>query len=355
MVNLATGLRRAGVDVSVILFYGGGTLCDELHDAGVPLSVAGKTGRWDARRFLSELSRLVVRSGASVIYSFLEVPNALAVAGRAALWKVPVVWGIRSSHVDLDRYGLLHRLVYFAQAPLSRYVSSIIFNSEAGRRHARALGIAGRRNRVVPNGIDVERLRFDEKARRRVRDEWSVGDHEQLVGIVARFDPIKNHELFLRAAARVASRNRDVRFACIGGGDVARSAALRELASSLGLGEKVVWAGECRDLPAIYSALDVSVLSSTGEGFPNVIAESMACELPVASTDVGDAREIVGETGRIVREGRPDLLADAIAGLLSEPPLRIAEARARIVERYSIERMIESTAEELRAVAGGAS
>ncbi|MCM2314056.1 MAG: glycosyltransferase [Thermoanaerobaculia bacterium] len=353
LVNLAIGLKRNAVDVSVVVFYEGGALDEELRDAGVPLRTAGKTGRWDTLRFARELSSRVAEGNAKVIYSFLEVPNVVAAAGRVGLWRLPVVWGIRSSRMDLDRYGLLHRLIYFAQAPLSRSVDSIIFNSEAGRRRARDLGIVASRNRVIPNGIDVERFRFDPRARASLRRSWGVRDDEPLAGIVARLDPVKNHELFVRASALVGAADARVRFVSIGGGDPERAAMLRELADARGLSSRMIWAGERLDLPSVYSALDLNVLSSTGEGFPNAIAESMACETPVVATDVGDAREIVGDTGRIVDASRPEALADAMLEMVRGGGARSATARERIASRYSIERMISSTCEELRAVAGG--
>lgn len=353
LVNLALGLKRSGVDVSVVLFYEGGVLDEELRDAGVPLRTAGKTGRWDTLRFARELASRVAECNAKVIYSFLEVPNVVAAAGRLGLWRLPVVWGIRSSRMDLDRYGLLHRLIYFAQAPLSRSVDSIIFNSEAGRRRARDLGIVAPRNRVIPNGIDVERFLFDAQGRASLRRSWGVRDEEPLAGIVARLDPVKNHELFVRASALVRATDARVRFVSIGGGDPRRAAMLRELADARGLSSRMIWAGERRDLPAVYSALDLSVLASTGEGFPNAIAESMACGTPVVATDVGDAREIVGDTGRIVTAGRPEALAGAMLEMVRGGGARSAAARERIASRYSIDRMISSTCEELRAVAGG--
>lgn len=353
LVNLAIGLKRHGVDVSVVLFYGGGALDEELRDAGVPPRTAGKTGRWDTVRFARELASRVAECNAKVIYSFLEVPNVVAAAGRLGLWRLPVVWGIRSSRMDLDRYGLLHRLIYFAQAPLSRSVDSIIFNSEAGRRRAHDLGIVARRDRVIPNGIDVERFHFDPQQRESLRQSWGVRDGETLAGIVARLDPVKNHELFVRASALVGAEDARVRFVAVGGGDPGRAAMLHELADARGLSNRMIWAGERRDLPGVYSALDLCVLSSTGEGFPNAIAESMACGTPVVATDVGDAREIVGDTGRIVAPGRPEALADAMLEVARRGGSRSAAARERIASRYSIGRMISSTCEELRAVAGG--
>jgi glycosyltransferase involved in cell wall biosynthesis len=353
LVNLAIGLKRGGVDVCVALFYGGGVFDEELRDAGVSVRTTGKTGRWDLGGFARSLAALLHECRTEVIYSFLEVPNVVAAAGRFGLWRTPVVWGIRSSAMDLNRHGLLHGLVYLAQAPLSRSVDSIIFNSERGRRRARALGIVARRNKVIPNGIDVGRFRFDGEARERIRQSWGLNDADVLVGIVARIDPIKNHELFVGASALVAARDRRTRFVCIGGGDARRESALRELAASSGLSNRMIWAGERRDLPEIYAACDLTVLSSVAEGFPNAIAESMACGTPVVSTDAGDAREIIGETGRIASPGRREVLAEAMLDMIRACGTRSDAARERIASRYSIERMVSSTVEELCAVAGG--
>jgi len=103
---------------------------------------------------------------------------------------------------------------------------------------------------------------------------------------------------------------------------------------------------------AIYNALDlVTSCSSDGEGFSNVIGEVMACGRPCVVTDVGDAKRIVGDTGYVVAPGNPAALASAWQEALDasgpEKTRRSQMARRRVVEHFSLDRLIEETARVL--------
>jgi glycosyltransferase involved in cell wall biosynthesis len=109
----------------------------------------------------------------------------------------------------------------------------------------------------------------------------------------------------------------------------------------------MIWAGPRGDLPAVYNALDLLVSSSAGEGFSNVLGEAMACGVPCVSTDVGDAREILGDTRTVAPPRNPDALVGSIAALLGR--LRTdgaslgVRARKRIAENYSVEALVQRT------------
>jgi glycosyltransferase involved in cell wall biosynthesis len=164
-------------------------------------------------------------------------------------------------------------------------------------------------------------------------------------GIVARLDPMKDHPTFLEAAARVASAQDAARFVAIGSGPAAYAARLERHPAAKRLGGRLVWAGDVDDMAAAYNALDALVLSSTGEGFPNAVAEAMACGVPCAVTDAGDAARIVAGTGRVVPTADPDALAAAMMDLPAPP---LPAARERIARAYSVEAMCAATEELLR-------
>lgn len=109
-------------------------------------------------------------------------------------------------------------------------------------------------------------------------------------------------------------------------------------------------------MAAVYSALDIAVSSSCGEGFSNVIAEAMACGRPCVVTDVGDSARIVGACGEVVGAGDPPALAAAIERLgmaLADPgeAARLqASARARIVETYSLEALLRNSEQAFRTL-----
>jgi glycosyltransferase involved in cell wall biosynthesis len=118
----------------------------------------------------------------------------------------------------------------------------------------------------------------------------------------------------------------------------------------LGLSEKLIWAGNSNNPVGVYSALDVLVLPSTTEGFPNVVVEAMACSLPVVVTDVGDCRRIVGDCGLIVPPKNPKALAAAIGQAIDSLPNWPAErSRKRIQENFSVGAMVDQTLSVLDA------
>jgi glycosyltransferase involved in cell wall biosynthesis len=104
-------------------------------------------------------------------------------------------------------------------------------------------------------------------------------------------------------------------------------------------------------MPVAYSSLDLLCSTSLGEGFSNTIAEAMACGVPVVATDVGDARQIVGDTGVIVPPQRPDLLCAACLETLDRDlAAQRNAARERIVTNFSIAAMVDATRSSLATV-----
>jgi glycosyltransferase involved in cell wall biosynthesis len=358
LVALARGLQQRGHQVALAVFYAGGEFEEELRLAGIPVHDLAKRGRWDAVGLLLRLCRLVKRERPELVHSYLDSPNLVAAVVRRLFPSVKVVWGVRSAMSDFGAYAWPDALGARLERLASPLVDGIITNSEAGRQHLLRAGFRCRRLTVITNGIDCERFQRDAAGRERLRREWGVGADTPLVGMVARLDPVKNHASFLQAAALASATRPDIRFICLGGGASDYQRTLQEQADRLGLGPRLTWLGERRVTSAEYSALDAAVLSSNpGEGFPNVLAEAMACGCPVVATDSGDASSIVGDTGVIVPPRDPQALADGILGLLrrvhaSAPELGLA-ARRRIEGQFSVDALLRQTEQELERIIGG--
>lgn len=355
LVHLASGLHARGEKVVVGLFYTGGVLDAELEARGIPIVDLGKSGRWDVPGFLKRVRGAIAEARPSVVYSFLGTANIVAAAVRPFAPRFRMVWSIRASDMDPARYDWVFRLNYALECALSRRADLIISNSHAGRDHAAMHGFPRDRIEVVPNGIDTGRFRPDPALRAAKRAEWGLAEGETAIGVLARIDPMKDHPLFLRAAAIAAPRRPDLRFLCIGEGDPAYLAELRQLAEALGLTERVLWTGRSTDPVAALNALDISCSSSAfGEGFSNAVGEAMACALPCVVTDVGDSARLVGDTGRVVKPRDAEALA---AALLAEADAQGsgngARARQRIVDCFSLDSMVERTRTLLRVPATG--
>ena len=188
------------------------------------------------------------------------------------------------------------------------------------------LGYRPRRAEVIYNGIDTDRFQPDAAMRAAVRNELGIADDAILLAHVARVDPMKDHESFLAAMARLPG----LRAVLVGAGTENLPAA----PNTLRLGRRA-------DVARLLAASDIVVSSSAfGEGFSNALAEGMACGLPAVATDVGDAGAIVGDSGLIVPARDPQALAAALRDFAQEPATVRAErgkrARARIVEHFAM-------------------
>lgn len=343
LVALARALRESGHSVAVAVFYPGGPLEEDLHAAGVPVCSLDKSGRWDTLGFIWRLVKLVHHDRPHIVHGYLGVSNILAALVAAVFPRICAAWGVRASNMNLADYDWLARFLYRVERQLAVFADLIIVNSHAGLDYAAANGFPKNKMLVIPNGIDTERFRPDLQARRRVRAEWNIKDGEELVGIVARLDPMKDHATFLKAAALLGSKRKQAVFVCVGDGSSRYKEKLVQLGKQLGLTGRLIWAGAHVDMPAVYNALDVAVSSSSyGEGFSNVIGEAMACGVPCVVTDVGDSALIVGPSGEIVPPRDPKALKTAIAKCLDKPrPDCQAEtcSRQRIVGSFSVKEL----------------
>jgi glycosyltransferase involved in cell wall biosynthesis len=315
-----------------------------------------KRGRWDIASFLIKLHRAVREESPHVLHGYLGMPNIFAGATRPLFPGVRIVWGERASNMDLRHYDWLSRFSTGLGQVLSHTPDLIIVNSRAGFEHAASRRYPREKMIVIPNGIDADRFAPDAVARRRVRHEWHVSTTERLVGLVGRLDPVKDHRTFLAAAAHLARDRGDVRFVCVGDGDPQYGREMQQLAATLGIADRVSWVPGRADMPAVYNALDVACVSSTSEGFPNVLAEAMSCGVPCVATDVGDVSWLLGRPDSIAPVGDARGLADRMGALLdldANATAAIAhEQRTRVVTQFSVMSLVSNTERALASLLG---
>lgn len=209
-----------------------------------------------------------------------------------------------------------------------------------------APALLARRTSVVPPGIRAES--FENGDRRTLRDALGLPGATPLVGLVARYDTWKGHHVFLDAAARIAARRPDVRFAMVGGGangdpppHVARYRdAVLARRRQLGLEQTVAVLGHRDDVPAVLAGLDVLVCPSDHEPFGMIVLEALAAGTPVVASDSGGPAEILedGRSGLLFPTGSADALESAVLRVLDEPALGArlaAEGRRRLDSAFT--------------------
>jgi glycosyltransferase involved in cell wall biosynthesis len=258
-----------------------------------------------------------------------------------------VFWSIHHTDLLPGTTGASTRLVDWLCARLSPLVPKGIIACalEAQRVHI-ANGYAARKFSVIPNGYDVALFAPDAQAGARIRAELGIADQSPVVGLVGRWDPQKDHANLIAALQTVRLTYPDVAVVLAGTRCEPDNVDLAALLRAAGLDRNVHLLGRRADIPAVMNALDLHVLSSYSEAFPNVVAEAMACGTPCVVTDIGDAALIVGQTGWVVPPKNSLALADAIVDALHERGdagrwnSRTEAARERIVREFSLGTMV---------------
>jgi len=307
---------------------------------------------------LAQLVQLMRRVRPHVVHTHTAKAGTL---GRLAaiLAGVPVRVHTFHGHVFDGYFSPAKTRAFLAiERTLARRTQRILTVSDHVRDELLRLGI-GRPEQVavVPLGLDLEPFTRAGEHRGALRSELGVADDAPLVGIVARLVPIKAHEIFLAAAARIAERVPGCRYVVVGDGE--RRTELEALAARSGLGDRVHFLGWRADLARIHADLDVMLLTSRNEGSPVALIEAMAAGLPVVATAVGGVPDLVeeGVHGHLVAMDDAASLADATLALLADPARRrtlAAAGRARVLARHGAERLVADVDRVYREELAGA-
>ena len=331
-------------DHSVVSLTDEGRYGPLLKKAGIAVETVGLDRGRVTLSGWRRLRRVVRAARPDVVQTWMYHADLLGgLAARLAGLRT-VVWGVRA--VDVD--PLSTRLVVAVCAMMSRIIPRriVICSRESARRHL-ARGYARDRVVVIPNGYDTGSLRPDAAARGRLRDAWHVPSECFALGMVARWDPVKGHANLAAALARLHHAGwPDWRLVLAGQDIDGANGELTSVLDRAGIRERTLLLGARTDIAQVMSALDLHVLASRTEAFPNVVAEAMCCGTPCVVTDVGDAAHIVGDTGWVVPPRDDQALAaglSAARSVLADPDRRESRqiaARARIEAEFSLPNIV---------------
>lgn len=324
-----------------------GTLLSEAENLGLgEIAEYPLTSFYDLNfvRQLRRLAGFLEQNEISVIHAHDFYTNIFGMTA-AAIARVPA--RIASKRETHGFRSLMQKRI---ERGAYRFAHKVVANSNAVRDHLVSEGAPAGKIVTLYNGLDMSRLTPSGGSSRENTLTILGLPHDPkrcFVTIVANVNhPVKDHETFLRAAARVRSEVPNSTFVVAGEGKLMSS--LQEFAARLGLAHDVFFLGRCERIAKLLSISDVCVLSSKAEGFSNSILEYMAAARPVVVTDVGGAREAVdeGETGYIVSAGDDERMADRIAQLLRQPELARSmgeRAKQKVARDFSCSAQLERT------------
>ena len=314
LYKLLSGMDRAVFSVEVISLKDIGPIGKKIQTLGIPVHAIGMSK--SAPNLLGWLSLInwLHQNPPHVVQTWMYHANLIGgLAAMVFVRGIPVAWNIRYSNFD-SQYSK-RRTIWTAKAcSLLSWLlpDSIVCCSKTSCTIHQDLGYVRDKFKVIPNGFDLNVYRPDERARITVRQELAVSSVTLLIGLVARFDPQKDHHNFIRAAALLHAHLPDVHFLLCGDGINWKNSKLAGWIRDVCMNDNFHLLGRREDIPRLTAALDIASSSSSfGEAFPNIIGEAMACGVPCIVTNVGDSYWIVDDTGKVVPPKNPHALAKA--------------------------------------------
>jgi len=341
LYKLLSSLHNEALNSTVISLMGQGKITERIEALGVKVEILdlgqGERPSWQT---IKKLRQIMKASNPDIVQGWMYHGN---IAATVAVFlfdpmcrKVKLFWNVRQTLYDINSEKIQTRWLIMLGRWLSFFAHSIIYNSSLSVEQHCNVGYSVKKTKIIPNGFDLQKFRPDKNRRQQLREELRVAESVLLVGHISRLHPMKDHATLLRAIERVAdglSDKQEVLFLLIGHG----------VTSELSKNPAIRFLGERVDVPRIMSALDIVVSSSAwGEGFPNVIGEAMASEVPCVVTDVGDSAYIVGKYGRVCSVGDDQCIASSLLQLIENTQERKTagkQARKRIKENYSMDKI----------------
>ncbi|WP_374012388.1 glycosyltransferase [Pseudoxanthomonas koreensis] len=371
IVHIITGLRRGGAEqvlfrllsqqsdptqALVISLTDGGVFKERLENLGVHVTCLQMRAGLPSPIKWWRLVRLLRQWRPQLVQTWMYHADLLG--GLAAQFAgIPVCWGIRQSDLSASHTKRSTRLTASFCARVSRWVPAraISCSTRAAQVH-RALGYR-MPFEIVHNGVDAGPWQPVPALRLGVRNELGLAAQSFVLAHAGRDDPQKDHANLAAAFNQLHAARPDARLLLCGQGLVPGHGHFDALPFTPDARAAVIALGPRDDLPRLWQAADAFVLSSLGEAFPNVVAEAMAAALPCVVTDVGDAAEIVGDTGLVVPPSDSNALAEAMLAMARMPEAERSElgraARARVMEHFTLERMAAGFARVWDAILQG--
>ncbi len=342
---LASGLKRRGWQVRVVSMVPPEDFVEELEGEGIPVSSLGMVRGVPDPRAAWRLFWILREFQPTVVHAHMIHANLLARFTRFFL-RIPVLICTAQNVLEVGRTFRTESATHIAYRLTDAFCDLTTQVSPEGyKRFLEGKAAYPEKLRYIPNGVDVKRFAPNPALRLKVRGELGLSEETFLWLAVGRLEEAKDYPTLLQAFAHVAKAYPTAKLFVVGKGSL--EPTLQGLVQVLGLEASVRFLGLRKDIPALMNAADAYVLSSAWEGMPMVLLEAQASGLPVVSTDVGGAREVIrdGVSGYLVPPRSPDSLAGAmkkLQGLSKEERHRMGmEGRKWVEANYGLEAILD--------------
>lgn len=336
VIQLACALRQRGYDARITCIFREGPLAREAREREIPFVCLNLPYRWGLRTLLS-LFHWIRSNPMDILHTYLFGFHFFA-GLSARFLKIPIIISSRRgiSYEQKRRHRWLEKLG-------NLFVDRVICCSKAVEAWTlEKEQISPAKVLTVYNGVD--RKQFDSSgSHSNIRQEFHIPSDAPLIGTVANMAIEKGYPYLLEAAQLIFQKLPKAWFLFVGFGPLEQE--IKEKARQFSGHEQIIFAGARTDITNLMEAMDVFVLASIMEGFPNVLLEALAMAKPVVATRVGGIPELIesGQNGTLVPPRSGEALADAVLSLLADPVharLLGKRGQEKIERGFTLERMV---------------
>lgn len=342
LLKLLTHIDRYQFENKVISLIAPGPVGDQIACLGVKVKTLGLARGVISPLGLVKLIKVIRNWKPDILQTWLYHADLLGYLASRLTGVRNLIWNIRCTNIDLKAYSKLTTLTIKACAYFSSFPAAIIINSENARAfHIENMGYQNANILTIFNGFDLIEFKPDIGSKLKIKNELKIPEDRMCIGMVGRYDHMKAHDIFLKAAGIIHKIYPQVVYILAGKNINHDNDNLITMIGKSGIGySSVRLLGEREDVPDLMNTFDIFCLSSLGEGFPNVLGEAMACAVPCVATDVGHSSAIIGDTGIVVPPGDYQSLARGLlkmAGYSEKIRKDLGKkARQRIKVNYSL-------------------
>jgi glycosyltransferase involved in cell wall biosynthesis len=347
VIHLITGLERGGAERflynlicsglnkkfknTVISLMSDGYYGNLLKKKNIPVHSLNMSRGKINFTAVNKLRKIIIQNKPDIIQGWMYHGNLAALLGSIMTKRnIKLSWAIRLSLEIFKSMKLSTRIAIRLGSYMSRIPDLIIYNSTRSLYQHRYSGFSEKKDFFIPNGFDTKAWKPDKKIRLSLRKSFGISKASTIIGYVGRGDDQKDIPTLFKAFEIVSKKYQNIILVTIG----------RNLKKYPTNNKNIIFLGQRSDVNKIMKSFDLLCLSSKAEGFPNVIGEAMSTGVPCVTTDAGDAKNIVGDTGWVSPPNDPISLAKCLDSALKNSPSKLREcgkiARKKIVKNFSI-------------------
>lgn len=341
LYNLLQHLDRDIFEPQVISLTADGFYEEKIRkELGIKVTVCNLREKKSIFRNLAQCFKLC--KDTDIIQSWMYHSNLIGFA-IAKLLKKKIAWGIHHSNLDVKENKFTTVFIAKFSALLSKKVDKIISCGENVRKIHNSIGYSQQNHQVIVNGFDTEKFKITEKRSYYVENFESLDD-KQILLHVGRWDPLKDYNNLLGAIALLKKKRSDFILFLVGTNLDDENEELINLIKHYDVLNETRLLGRRTDIPKLMASANIFVLSSSGEGLPNVLGEAMASGTCCVTTDVGDCGGLVGEFGQVVPPKNSAELAKGIENMMNWDAsiynANVINGRKKIEQHYALEKVV---------------